>query len=374
MDRPLLSSPFFQGIQLHAFFLMSLLLLPSSFLEAKVREHAPKKSSTSIPQIQKLKKSFYPEHHFRLKKKLVEHLLVRPLQFSMSARIMPHYKKGHAVGFKFVWIRKDSIFEKLGMLNNDIVRKVNGKTAGVGTALGIYSQLPYAKSFRLQLERGGRTHYFVYHIGAFPKQRTVSLYVYTKNIHVPAPRKILLKPKKRKMKRGRKKSIYAHYPKLRKTTIPGVHLIQRIQPNCSLVPALFFTRVSQRLDLLAAQAAIVPYFMNGKAKGFRIYRIKKGSVYERLGFKNGDVIMKVNGYNFTSPQKALEAYSNISSSKSFVALLLRKGRSMELGVVTSRGQPCTTKSPRRPASRPGAKKVKKTKPTSRPTRAKKAKK
>lgn len=49
-------------------------------------------------------------------------------------------------------------------------------------------------------------------------------------------------------------------------------------------------------------------------EGFRFSSIKKGSVYEDLGFKIGDVITEVEGEKINSPERALELYNKFETS------------------------------------------------------------
>ena len=44
------------------------------------------------------------------------------------------------------------------------------------------------------------------------------------------------------------------------------------------------------MSKILTDARMVPNFENGKPAGYRLQEIQKGSVYEKLGFKNDDVI------------------------------------------------------------------------------------
>lgn len=76
---------------------------------------------------------------------------------------------------------------------------------------------------------------------------------------------------------------------------------------------------------LATQARVVPYFVDGKARGFKVFAIRKDSFYSSCGFKNGDAIESVNGEDISSPDKALEAYTHLRDATSFDVKLLRQG-------------------------------------------------
>lgn len=121
------------------------------------------------------------------------------------------------------------------------------------------------------------------------------------------------------------RKLYKQYRRLRNTKLNLSSIRKKGNQQYSLSRNLL-NSVTNRLDVLASQAAIVPFFKKGRPAGFRVYHIRKGSLYQKLGMKNGDVIRRINGYEFTSPQKALEAYSNLLSAKNLSVEILRKGK------------------------------------------------
>ncbi len=85
------------------------------------------------------------------------------------------------------------------------------------------------------------------------------------------------------------------------------------------------TSIANPSEILT-QARAVPNIVDGKIKGFSIFSIKPGSVYEKLGIKNGDIIMRVNGTDLDSPAKALEFYGAISSASEITLDIERGGQ------------------------------------------------
>jgi general secretion pathway protein C len=81
------------------------------------------------------------------------------------------------------------------------------------------------------------------------------------------------------------------------------------------------------LSKVATQARIVPSFRNGKPNGFKLFSIKPGSIYSKIGLKNGDVIQKINGYEMNSPDKALEIYQKLKDASSVSIEFQRRGKS-----------------------------------------------
>lgn len=84
------------------------------------------------------------------------------------------------------------------------------------------------------------------------------------------------------------------------------------------------------LNSIATQARIVPSFKDGQADGFKLFSIRPGSLYSKIGIKNGDVIQRINGYEITSPDKALEIYSKLKDAKGITVDLARRGKPQTL--------------------------------------------
>jgi general secretion pathway protein C len=73
-----------------------------------------------------------------------------------SARIVPLQVGDQVVGVKVFGIRKDSLFDELGLQNGDLVRAVDGKSlANPQVALDVAEYLPTAKRVSLAITRAG---------------------------------------------------------------------------------------------------------------------------------------------------------------------------------------------------------------------------
>lgn len=79
------------------------------------------------------------------------------------------------------------------------------------------------------------------------------------------------------------------------------------------------------LPTLLSQARAVPYFRNGKSIGMRLFAIRQGSLYDKLGLKNGDIIRKVNGENVSDPTQALQVFNLLKDDKSINVTVERRG-------------------------------------------------
>ncbi len=81
---------------------------------------------------------------------------------------------------------------------------------------------------------------------------------------------------------------------------------------------------------VARGARIVPSIKNGKANGFKLYAIRPRSVYAKIGLMNGDTIHSINGFELTSPDKALEVYTKLRSASSLSVNATRRGKPISL--------------------------------------------
>ncbi len=80
-------------------------------------------------------------------------------------------------------------------------------------------------------------------------------------------------------------------------------------------------------EALATQIRAVPHKgADGNIDGYRLSGVRKGSVFEQLGVKNGDIIHSVNGKDLTSVSNAMDAYSSLQSEKAFTFEVTRKNQ------------------------------------------------
>jgi len=80
------------------------------------------------------------------------------------------------------------------------------------------------------------------------------------------------------------------------------------------------------MSQLMTQVRIVPNFSEGKPDGFKLLSIKRGSIFDRLGLRNGDVIRSINGVPLDNPQKVFEVYGELESGQSIAVDILRGKR------------------------------------------------
>lgn len=76
---------------------------------------------------------------------------------AMQARVVPNFANGQVNGFKIFAIKPDSIYQKLGVQNGDIIQKINDfDINSPEKALQVYTQLRNEKNINIDLIRNGK--------------------------------------------------------------------------------------------------------------------------------------------------------------------------------------------------------------------------
>jgi type II secretion system protein C len=85
----------------------------------------------------------------------------------------------------------------------------------------------------------------------------------------------------------------------------------------------------ENLPLLLTQARAVPYFKDGRSIGLRLFAIKTGSLYEKVGLKNGDILKTINGNNLGDISQALKLFEQLKQERSINLTLERDKQERE---------------------------------------------
>ena len=94
---------------------------------------------------------------YRVNHVVLDHYLADVKNLAHAVRIVPSIRDGAPDGFKLYAIRPDSHIARLGFLNGDTVRRVNGRELSTpDKALETYSALRNAKRFEVEITRRGQ--------------------------------------------------------------------------------------------------------------------------------------------------------------------------------------------------------------------------
>lgn len=86
----------------------------------------------------------------------------------------------------------------------------------------------------------------------------------------------------------------------------------------------------QNLNQLMKDVRIRPHFRNGESDGLIVSGIRGGSVFRKLGLRNGDIIMGVDGSQIESVDDAMKLYSGLSDLENMKVDIKRRGKMQTL--------------------------------------------
>ncbi len=86
------------------------------------------------------------------------------------------------------------------------------------------------------------------------------------------------------------------------------------------------TEATENLPKLLTQARVVPHFKDGNPDGFRIFSIRKDSLYAKIGLQNGDVVHQVNDIQIKDPQNFLQVFEQLKGESNITVDLVRNNK------------------------------------------------
>jgi general secretion pathway protein C len=91
--------------------------------------------------------------------------------------------------------------------------------------------------------------------------------------------------------------------------------------------------VKQELSMILMQAAAVPHYDNGSLIGFRLWEIEADSIYEKTGFKNGDIITRIEGNELTDVSMTVKMLHALKNASSAEIVLIRDRKEQTLNII-----------------------------------------
>ncbi len=82
---------------------------------------------------------------------------------------------------------------------------------------------------------------------------------------------------------------------------------------------------------ILSDARLYPNMKNGQQEGFTILEVKPGGIYEDLGLRNRDILLKINGLELSSPEAAMQTLTALKGMNTVNLDIIRNGTNMTLG-------------------------------------------
>jgi general secretion pathway protein C len=106
--------------------------------------------------------------------------------------------------------------------------------------------------------------------------------------------------------------------------------VRQIADDRFLVDQREVASSTENLGTILTQARALPYMQDGKTVGFRISEIVPGSIYQKIGLVNGDIIQRVNTEDVSDPAKFFQMYQGLKDERQITIDLLRNGQPQTL--------------------------------------------
>ena len=104
--------------------------------------------------------------------------------------------------------------------------------------------------------------------------------------------------------------------------------VQAVGENRWSIPSSEAERARSNLGELLKSAHLVPNVKNGSTEGFMVRMIRPNSLLAQLGLQVGDVVMEVNGIELSSPEKALQIFTQLRDARNISLGLVRNGEQL----------------------------------------------
>lgn len=84
------------------------------------------------------------------------------------------------------------------------------------------------------------------------------------------------------------------------------------------------------LSELFTQMRAVPNMQDGKTNGFRLFAIRSGSLFQKIGLQNNDVVQRINGIELTDPGRAMSLLQDLQGESRLNVDVIRGGETRTL--------------------------------------------
>jgi general secretion pathway protein C len=144
-----------------------------------------------------------------------------------------------------------------------------------------------------------------------------------------AIQEVLLDDPEKRKSRSRSPPPARRAPTARRKPVPDdedsdAETIRQVADDKWLIDRGEIDAASTNMNKLMTQIRVVPNMVDGQADGFRVSAIRPGSLFTKIGLRNGDVLKRINGIELQGPEQAFEAYQRLKDETSIQIDLSRR--------------------------------------------------
>ncbi|MEW6488097.1 MAG: type II secretion system protein GspC [Thermodesulfobacteriota bacterium] len=105
---------------------------------------------------------------------------------------------------------------------------------------------------------------------------------------------------------------------------PAAETVRQVDENNWLIDSREIEQASANMSQLMTQIRVVPNFADGQPDGFKVFAIRPGSLFSKIGLQNGDVLKRINGIELVGPEQGFQAYQALKDETSIQIDLVRR--------------------------------------------------
>jgi general secretion pathway protein C len=106
--------------------------------------------------------------------------------------------------------------------------------------------------------------------------------------------------------------------------------VQVVGDNQYEIPKAEVDKAFENLGQLFTQMRAVPHFEGGKAIGFRLFAIRSGSLFDKIGLRNGDIVRRINEIEMNDPSRALAMLEELRNERNLTVDVTRNRQDQTL--------------------------------------------
>jgi general secretion pathway protein C len=99
--------------------------------------------------------------------------------------------------------------------------------------------------------------------------------------------------------------------------------IQQLDDSHFVIARSEVDNAMENMSQLFTQVRAVPHFEGGKSIGFRLFAIRRGSLFDKIGLKNGDILKKINQIELNDPSRALSLMQELRNESELTVDIVR---------------------------------------------------
>ena len=108
------------------------------------------------------------------------------------------------------------------------------------------------------------------------------------------------------------------------------HAVQQTGSESYVFNKKMVLKAIENPSQIMTEARLLPNILEGRQQGFVLTEMKPGGIYQSIGLQDGDVLLRINDFDISSPESALQAFTALKGMDVVQLDIIRDGTPMTL--------------------------------------------